>query len=134
MFCVVTTVRRFAARRICTPELVRFSARKGLDGSDEPRCVLEQEGVAGIGRAHNSRPHFGCTSAICRLQVTRPDVTGRLACAPRQVLAIGERAEGLIFLAAGGRRLGRPSQLMIFARLSWARVGRAALPGRSLRA
>ena len=55
-----------------------------------------------LARAHNSRPHFGCTSAICRLQVTRPDVTGRLACARRQVLAIGERAEGPIFLAADG--------------------------------
>ena len=27
---------------------MRFSAHKGLEGSDEPRCVLEPEGVAGI--------------------------------------------------------------------------------------
>ena len=56
LFCVVTAVRRLelAGFGWSSPGLMHqlslcgFSAGKGVDGWDEPCCVLEQEGVAGI--------------------------------------------------------------------------------------
>jgi hypothetical protein len=39
--------------------LCGFSAHKSLDGSDEPRCVLEPEGVAGIVKQKQLRAAHG---------------------------------------------------------------------------
>ncbi len=56
------------------------------------------------GRTLGARPQFAAYRSQGR---TSPAVS---PCALRQVLAIGERAEGPIFLAAGSRRLDRPSR------------------------